>query len=499
MRLIRTLQFDVDKRFVRRLARQVGPAMATAKPVRSVSILADGRVRMLFRVSSYSRTSGFRLDGRGDRAGQFVLRHRGAYEQLLARAVAERDRLPAVLRRHGDADLDVAFGVAHLTDHARNDRANFLARSQPQQHGAQIVEDTVLDFELALRGSEAERHPARILQNVAHQITLIPGDGIGPEVAEATARVVEATGVEVEWDRVDAGVVAERATGKYLPEAVFESLARTKVGLKGPVGTPIASGHPSVNVALRKRLNLFVNFRPVKMLPGLKTRFADLPIDLVIFRENTEDLYSGIEHEVVTDVVESLKVITRTASIRIAQAAFEYAAREHRTKVTAIHKANIMKLSDGLFLRCCREVAAKFPQIEYGELIVDNACMQLVMRPETFDILVLPNLYGDIVSDLTAGLVGGLGIVPGANLGDDMAVFEAVHGSAPDIAGKGLANPTALMQSARLMLAHLGERDAAVRMQKAIEAVYAEGKHLTRDVGGAAGTAEFTDAVISGL
>jgi isocitrate dehydrogenase (NAD+) len=334
---------------------------------------------------------------------------------------------------------------------------------------------------------------------VAHQITLIPGDGIGPEVAEATARVVEAAGVEVEWDRVDAGVVAERATGKYLPEAVFESLARTKVGLKGPVGTPIASGHPSVNVALRKRLNLFVNFRPVKMLPGLKTRFADLPIDLVIFRENTEDLYSGIEHEVVTDVVESLKVITRTASIRIAQAAFEYAARERRTKVTAIHKANIMKLSDGLFLRCCREVAAKFPQIEYGELIVDNACMQLVMRPETFDILVLPNLYGDIVSDLTAGLVGGLGIVPGANLGDDMAVFEAVHGSAPDIAGKGLANPTALMQSARLMLAYLGERDAAIRMQKAIEAVYAEGKHLTRDVGGAAGTAEFTDAVISRL
>jgi isocitrate dehydrogenase (NAD+) len=334
---------------------------------------------------------------------------------------------------------------------------------------------------------------------MAHQITLIPGDGIGPEVAEATARVVEAAGVEVVWERVDAGVVAERATGKYLPEAVFESLARTKVGLKGPVGTPIASGHPSVNVALRKRLNLFVNFRPVKMLPGLKTRFADLPIDLVIFRENTEDLYSGIEHEVVTDVVESLKVITRTASIRIAEAAFAYAAREHRGKVTAIHKANIMKLSDGLFLRCCREVAARYPQIEYGELIVDNACMQLVMRPETFDILVLPNLYGDIVSDLTAGLVGGLGIVPGANLGDDMAVFEAVHGSAPDIAGKGLANPTALMQSARLMLSYLGERDAAVRMQKAIEAVYAEGKHLTHDVGGAAGTAEFTNAVIARL
>ena len=332
-----------------------------------------------------------------------------------------------------------------------------------------------------------------------HKITLIPGDGIGPEVADATVRVVDATGVSVEWDRVEAGVIAERATGKYLPETVFESLARTSVGLKGPIGTPIASGHPSVNVALRKRLNLFVNFRPVCMLPGLKTRFADLPVDMVIFRENTEDLYSGLEHEVVTDVVESLKIITKVASMRIARAAFEYAAREQRKKVTAIHKANIMKMSDGLFLRCCREVAANFPQVEYSELIVDNACMQLVMRPETFDILVLPNLYGDIVSDLAAGLVGGLGIVPGANLGETVAVFEAVHGSAPDIAGKGLANPTALMQSARLMLAHLGERDAAIRMQKAIEAVYAEGKHLTRDVGGAAGTSEFTDAVIARL
>ena len=334
---------------------------------------------------------------------------------------------------------------------------------------------------------------------MSHRITLLPGDGIGPEVAEATVRVIEALGVDVEWDRVDIGVMAEKATGKFLPETVYDSLAKTKVGLKGPVGTPIASGHPSVNVALRKRLNLFVNFRPVRMLPGLKTRFADLPIDLVIFRENTEDLYSGIEHEVVTDVVESLKVITKVASMRIAKAAFEWAALENRRKVVAIHKANIMKMSDGLFLRCCREVAADFPQIEYGELIVDNACMQLVMRPETFDVLVLPNLYGDIVSDLTAGLVGGLGIVPGANLGNGCAVFEAVHGSAPDIAGKGLANPTALMQSARLMLAHLGERDAAIRMQKAIEAVYAEGKHLTRDVGGSAGTGEFTTAVINQL
>src|ERR1700733_8306557 len=220
---------------------------------------------------------------------------------------------------------------------------------------------------------------------MAHKITLIPGDGIGPEVEDATARAVEAAGGVGEWERIDAVVGAEKATGQYLPEAVFESLARTGVGLKGPVGTPIASGHASVNVALRKRLNLFVNFRPVRMLPGLKTRFADLPIDLIIFRENTEDLYSGIEHEVVTDVVESLKVITRTASIKIAQAAFEYAALEQRKKITAIHKANIMKLSDGLFLRCCREVALGFPQIEYGELIVDTACMQLVMRPETFD------------------------------------------------------------------------------------------------------------------
>ena len=330
-----------------------------------------------------------------------------------------------------------------------------------------------------------------------HAITLIPGDGIGPEVAEATVRAVEATGLDIRWDRVEAGLKAEQETGSVLPEAVFDSLKNTRVGLKGPIGTPIAKGHPSANVALRKRLDLFVNFRPVKMLPGLKTRFQDLPIDLVIFRENTEDLYSGIEHEVVTDVVESLKVITKTASMRIAQAAFEYARREDRSKVTAIHKANIMKMSDGLFLRCCREVAAQYPGIEYTELIVDNACMQLVIRPETFDVLVAPNLYGDIISDLAAGLVGGLGIVPGANLGDGYAVFEAVHGSAPDIAGKGLANPTALMQSAVLMLSYLGARDAARRLDRALLAVYAEGKDLTGDVGGTAGTRQFTDAVIS--
>jgi isocitrate dehydrogenase (NAD+) len=334
---------------------------------------------------------------------------------------------------------------------------------------------------------------------MAHQATLIPGDGIGPEVAEATVRALEAVGVEIEWERVQAGTRALAEQGQLIPDEVFASLAATHVGLKGPTATPIAGGHQSINVALRKKLGLYVNFRPVRMLPGLKTRFHDVPINLLIFRENTEDLYSGLEHEVVPGVVESLKIITRNASMRIARAAFEYARREGRAKVTAIHKANIMKLSDGLFLKCCREVAAQYSEIQYTELIVDNACMQLVMRPETFDVLVLPNLYGDIISDLAAGLVGGLGIVPGANLGDETAIFEAVHGTAPDIAGKGLANPTALMQSGVLMLAHLGEREAAARMQKAIQQVYAEGRHLTGDVGGKASTSEFTGAVIRAM
>src|SRR6516164_445915 len=310
---------------------------------------------------------------------------------------------------------------------------------------------------------------------MAHQITLIPGDGIGPEVAEATARAVEATGVAVEWERVNAGVSALHEYGQLLPDDVFASLEVTRVGLKGPTATPIGGGHPSINVAMRKKLGLYVNFRPVRMLPGLKTRFSDLPLNLAIFRENTEDLYSGLEHEIVPGVVESLKIITQNASMRIAKAAFEYARREGRKKVTAIHKANIMKQSDGLFLKCCRETAAHYPEVQYNELIVDNACMQLVMRPEQFDLLVMPNLYGDILSDLAAGLVGGLGIVPGANIGDNHAVFEAVHGTAPDIAGKGLANPTALMQSAVLMLAHIGEREAAARLQQALEATYAEG------------------------
>jgi isocitrate dehydrogenase (NAD+) len=334
---------------------------------------------------------------------------------------------------------------------------------------------------------------------MTHQATLIPGDGIGPEVAEATIRAMEAVGVEIEWERVQAGTRALAEQGQLIPDDVFASLAATHVGLKGPTATPIAGGHQSINVALRKKLGLYVNFRPVRMLPGLKTRFHDVPINLLIFRENTEDLYSGLEHEVVPGVVESLKIITRNASTRIARAAFEYARREGRAKVTAIHKANIMKLSDGLFLKCCRETAAQYPGIHYTELIVDNACMQLVMRPETFDVLVLPNLYGDIISDLAAGLVGGLGIVPGANLGDETAIFEAVHGTAPDIAGKGLANPTALMQSGVLMLAHLGEREAAARMQNAIQQVYAEGRHLTGDVGGKASTSEFTNAVIRAM
>ncbi len=334
---------------------------------------------------------------------------------------------------------------------------------------------------------------------MAYLITLIPGDGIGPEVAEAVVRAVEATGVPVEWERVEAGARALAEYGQLIPDDVFASLEVTRVGLKGPTATPIGGGHPSINVALRKKLGLYVNFRPVRMLPGLKTRYDDLALNLAIFRENTEDLYSGLEHEVVPGVVESLKIITQNASLRIARASFEYARRENRYKVTAIHKANIMKLSDGLFLKCCREVAAQYPEIQYNELIVDNACMQLVMRPETFDLLVLPNLYGDIISDLAAGLVGGLGIVPGANLGDHHAIFEAVHGTAPDIAGKGLANPTALMQSAVLMLAHLGEREAAARLQSAIHGVYAEGEHLTGDVGGKASTSEFTDALIRRL
>lgn len=332
-----------------------------------------------------------------------------------------------------------------------------------------------------------------------HQVTLIPGDGIGPEVAEAAVRVLEATSVDLAWESVELSAAAILACGEAIPPRVLESLERTRVGLKGPVTTPVAEGFPSVNVVLRKKLDLYSNVRPVKSVPGVKTRFRDVAIDMVIFRENTEDLYSGLEHEVVNDVVTSLKVITRRASTRIARAAFKFSNGAGRKRVTAIHKANIMKLSDGLFLRCCREVAQDYPGIRYNELIVDNAAMQLVSRPETFDVLLLPNLYGDIVSDLTAGLVGGLGVVPGANIGDSHAVFEAVHGSAPDIAGKGIANPTALLLSSAMMLNHLGEAAAAARLQQAVEDVYRAGARLTPDVGGTATTRQFADAVIQQL
>jgi len=310
-------------------------------------------------------------------------------------------------------------------------------------------------------------------------------------------QALEATGIKFAWERVELNAKILEQSGFELPQALLDSLERTHVGLKGPVTTPIAGGFQSINVALRKKLDLFANVRPVRTLPGLRTRYQDLPIDMVIFRENTEDLYAGLEHEVVTDVVTSLKVITRRASIRIARFAFQYAQKTGRKRITAVHKANIMKLGDGLFLRCAREIARRYPDIEYKELIVDNAAMQLVMRPEQFDVLLMPNLYGDIISDLAAGLVGGLGIVPGANLGDRDAIFEAVHGSAPDIAGKGIANPTALMQSGVMMLTHLGELEAAQRLQQAILDVYREGRNLTPDVGGAATTGEFTAAVIA--
>ncbi|MBS1874538.1 MAG: isocitrate dehydrogenase (NAD(+)) [Acidobacteria bacterium] len=331
---------------------------------------------------------------------------------------------------------------------------------------------------------------------MSYEVTLIPGDGIGPEVTLAAQRAVDATGVKIDWRRCELNEETILRKNEVLPPEILASLNRTKVGLKGPVTTPIAGGFPSVNVALRKALDLFANVRPVHTLKGVKTRYQDVAIDLIIFRENTEDLYAGLEHEVVPDVVESLKIITRKASLRIAEYAFRYARANGRRRVTAVHKANIMKLSDGLFVRCARETALQYPDIEYKELIVDNASMQLVMRPEKFDCLLMPNLYGDIVSDLTAGLVGGLGIVPGANVGEHHAVFEAVHGSAPDIAGQGIANPTAVMLSAVMMLRHLGEREAADRMHDAITQVYQDGKHLPGDVGGTASTAEFTNAVI---
>jgi isocitrate dehydrogenase (NAD+) len=332
---------------------------------------------------------------------------------------------------------------------------------------------------------------------IKHKVTLIAGEGIGPEVATATRRVLEAAGVQIEWEEIAGRSDSSADQGKTVNKAAVESVRRNRVALKGPMATAIAGGAPSVNVALRKTLDLYANLRPVKNVPGVKSHFEN--VDLILVRENTEDLYSGLEHEVVPGVVESLKIITEKASTRIAKFAFEYAKRHGRKKIHAIHKANIMKLSDGLFLRSVRAVAAQFPAVEYKELIVDNACMQIVMDPLQFDMLLLPNLYGDVMSDLAAGLVGGLGVVPSANIGDECAMFEAVHGTAPDIAGKGLANPTALLMSSVLMLDHLAERTAAESIQKALEKVYRQAKHTTRDVGGKAGTEEFADAVIAAL
>jgi isocitrate dehydrogenase (NAD+) len=330
-----------------------------------------------------------------------------------------------------------------------------------------------------------------------HKVTLIPGDGIGPEVTNAVVRILEATGVKFDWESYAAGAEAFEKHGEYVPKELYESIERNKLALKGPVTTPVGGGFTSINVALRKKFELYVNFRPIKNLPGLETRYPG--VDLIIVRENTEGEYVGLEHEVVPGVMTSLKVITEKGSTRIAQWAFDYARKHKRKKVHAIHKANIMKLSDGLFLKCARNVAKGFPEITYGEHIIDNTCMQLVTNPYQYDTLLLPNLYGDIVSDLCAAFVGGLGLVPGANLGTDAAIFEAVHGSAPDIAGKDIANPTALLQSAILMLHHIDEAAAADRLQAALERVYTEKKTLTRDVHGTAGTSAFADAVVAAM
>jgi isocitrate dehydrogenase (NAD+) len=328
---------------------------------------------------------------------------------------------------------------------------------------------------------------------MAHRVTLIPGDGIGPEVTAAVVRILKVSSVDIEWEPHDAGVIAFQRHGASLPQTLIDSIKTNRVALKGPVTTPIAEGFTSVNVGLRKALDLYANLRPVSNLAGVPSRFQG--VDLVIVRENTEDLYAGLEHQIIPGVVESLKIITARASERIAKFAFDYAIENKRSLVTAVHKANIMKLSDGLFLESVRKISHDYPTIKYDERIVDAACMQLVMKPEKFDVVVLPNLYGDIVSDLCAGLVGGLGVVPGANHGLDSAVFEAVHGSAPDIAGKNLANPTALLLSAVMMLNHLGERAAAARIMAGLGKVLDAGQVRTLDLGGSASTTEFTDAV----
>jgi isocitrate dehydrogenase (NAD+) len=340
----------------------------------------------------------------------------------------------------------------------------------------------------ALTGAHGDDPP------VSYRVTLIPGDGIGPELAEATVGVLEATGIGFEWDEQSAGEATIATEGTPLPDRVIDSIRRNGVAIKGPITTPVGSGFRSVNVGLRQALELYANVRPARSMKGVKTRYDD--VDLIIVRENTEDLYAGIEHRVGPDAAESIKIITRAASQRIARYAFEYAVRNGRRKVTAVHKANIMKLSDGLFLESCQQVAAEYEgRVAFEDRIVDNMCMQLVQKPDLYDVLVLPNLYGDIVSDLAAGLVGGLGVAPGANIGENAAVFEPVHGSAPKYAGQNKANPTALMLSGALMLRHLDETAAADRVERAVRDVIAEGRTVTYDLGGSAGTREFGEAV----
>jgi len=333
---------------------------------------------------------------------------------------------------------------------------------------------------------------------LSYAVTLIPGDGIGPELAEAATGVLEATGIGFEWDRQEAGEATIATEGTPLPERVIESIRANGVAIKGPITTPVGSGFRSVNVGLRQALELYANVRPARSMEGVETRYTG--VDLIIVRENTEDLYAGIEHRVGPDAAESIKIITRAASQRIARYAFEYAVKNGRRKVTAVHKANIMKLSDGLFLESAQQVAAEYTgRVEFEDRIVDNMCMQLVQKPELYDVLVLPNLYGDIVSDLAAGLVGGLGVAPGANIGEHAAVFEPVHGSAPKYAGQNRANPTALILSGALMLRHLGETDAADAVERATREVIAEGETVTGDLGGTAGTREFGAAVAARL
>lgn len=328
-----------------------------------------------------------------------------------------------------------------------------------------------------------------------HKITLIPGDGIGPEVTTAVRKIIDAVGVKIEWDIVQAGLEAVEKYGTPLPEHVLESIKKNKVALKGPVTTPVGKGFRSVNVTLRQALNLYANIRPIKTYEGVKCRYDN--VDLVIFRENTEDLYAGIEHMVNEEIAESIKIISKKASDKIIKAAFEYARNNKRKKVTAVHKANIMKLSDGLFLKCARSIAKEYEDIEFEDLIVDAMSMKLVLNPENYDVLVMPNLYGDILSDMASGLVGGLGLIPGANIGEHGAVFEPAHGSAPDIAGQNKANPSAAILSAVMMLRYISENEAAEKIEKALEKVIKEGRFITEDLGGHTGTIEFTEAIIS--